>query len=58
MFGFASYQWLFYGGIAVMVLAGILFFVQLILFLVKKSRLERKMDEEYGQPQMYNRKEG
>lgn len=58
MLGFASYQWLFYGGIAAMVLAGILFFVQLILFFVKKSRLERKMDEEYGQPQMYNRKEG
>lgn len=58
MLGFASYQWLFYGGIAAMVLAGILFFVQLILFLVKKSRLEQKMDEEYGQPQMYNRKEG
>lgn len=58
MFGFASYQWLLYGGIAAMVLAGILFFVQFILFLVKKSRLERKMDEEYGQPQMYNRKEG
>lgn len=58
MLGFASYQWLFYGGIAAMVLAGILFFVQLILFFVNKSRLERKMDEEYGQPQMYNRKEG
>lgn len=54
MTGLASYEWWFYGGISVMILAGLLLAVQTVLFLVKRSSINRKLDEEYGQPQKYN----
>ncbi len=55
--GFVSYEWLFYGGIAAMALAGLLFFIQTAIFVVRKRKINRKMEEEYGQPLNYNRKE-
>ncbi len=54
MAGLASYEVWFYGGIAIMVLAGILLAVQAIVFFVKRQSISRKLDEEYGQPQKYN----
>lgn len=47
----------FYGGIAVMLFAGLLFVVQTIVYLLKRLHISRKLDEEYGQPQHYNRKD-
>ena len=54
MAGLASYEVWCYGGIAIMVLAGILLAVQAIVFFVKRQSISRKLDEEYGQPQKYN----
>lgn len=51
---FASYDLWFYGGICVMALAGLLLAVQTVLFLLKRAKISRKLDEEYGQPQKYN----
>lgn len=56
MIEFMSFELLFYGGIAVMLLAGLFFTVQTIVFLMKRMQISRKLDEEYGQPQKYNRK--
>ncbi len=58
MYEMVGYEWLIYGGAAAMAVAGGLFALRLVLYLVKKSRIEREMDEEYGQPQLYNRKGG
>ncbi len=49
-----SFDWWFYGGIFVMASAGILFAVQTVLFAVKRKRIGRRMDEEYGQPGKYH----
>ena len=54
MAGLASYELWFYGGIAVMVLAGLLLALQTVLFLIKRQSLGRTLDEAYGQPQKYN----
>lgn len=56
MTGYMSFELLFYGGIAVMLLAGVFFIIQTIVFLVNRIHISRKLDEEYGQPQKYNRK--
>lgn len=37
-----------------MALAGLLLAVQTVSFLMKRAKISRKLDEEYGQPQKYN----
>lgn len=54
---FAGYELWFYGGIFLMAIAGILFTVQTVVYIVKKSAIHKKLDEEYGQPQKYHMKE-
>lgn len=54
--GIASFELWFYGGAVAMALAGLLLAVQAILFMRKKNSISRQLDEEYGQPQKYNRK--
>lgn len=51
-----SFDFYFYGGMAVMALAGLLFVAQAIFFIANRQRINKKLDEEYGQPQQYNRK--
>lgn len=58
MMGIASFELWFYGGVVAMALAGLLLAVQAMLFIRKKNRISRQLDEEYGQPQKYNRKHG
>ncbi len=41
-----------------MALAGLLFAAQAIFFIANRQRINKKLDEEYGQPQKYNRKGG
>lgn len=57
MFGLAGYELLFCGGITVMAAAGIVFAVQAVYYIIKRADIRRKLDEEYGQPQRYNRKD-
>lgn len=57
MAGFMSFELWFYGGIAVMLLACLLLVIQTIVYLVKRAHIRTKLDEEYGQPQLYNRKD-
>lgn len=47
----------FYGGIACMVIAGLGAVLQTILFIVKRKRNNRRMDQEYGNPRRYNRQD-
>lgn len=54
---FASYDLWFYGGIWMMGFAGIFFAVQAVLYIVKKAAINKKLDEEYGQPQKYHVRE-
>lgn len=54
---FASYDLWFYGGILMMGFAGIFFVVQAVFYITKKAGINKKLDEEYGQPQKYHMKE-
>lgn len=54
---FSSYDLLFYGGILMMGAAGIFFVAQTIFYITKRSRIHKKLDEEYGQPQKYHMRE-
>lgn len=54
---FASYDLWFYGGIFMMGFAVLFFAVQAVVYLLKKAEINKKLDEEYGQPQKYHRKE-
>lgn len=40
-----------------MLLACLLLVIQTIVYLVKRAHIRTKLDEEYGQPQLYNRKD-
>ncbi len=54
-----GFELLFYTGILAMALAIVLFAAGTARFLLKKRRIGRKLDEEYGDPQKYkNRQEG
>lgn len=54
---FMSFELWFYAGILIMILAGLAFLVQAVLFAAKRADISRRLDEEYGQPQKYNIKE-
>jgi len=54
MAGFESFELWYYAGILMMALAGMLLAVQTVIFFVKRRRLCRKLDEEYGLPQKYS----
>lgn len=54
MTGFKSFELWNYGGILVMVLAGVLLVIQTVIFSIKRRHIREKLDEEYGQPQKYN----
>ena len=54
---FASYDLWFYGGICMMGVAGILFAAQAVFYLVKKGKIHKELDQEYGQPQKYHVRE-
>ncbi len=54
---FASYDLWFYGGIFLMGFAAVFFTVQAVFYLIKKAGINKKLDEEYGQPQKYHMKE-
>lgn len=51
---YASYDLWFYGGLLLMAIAAIFFVVQTIVYFVKKAGINKKLDEEYGQPQKYH----
>lgn len=55
MFGLASYEKLFYGGIAMMVAATLCFMIFLVIYYLRGAKLRRLLDEEYGDPQHYHR---
>lgn len=55
MFGLASYEKLFYGGIAMMVAAALCFIIFLVIYFMRGANLRRRLDEEYGDPQHYHR---
>lgn len=54
---FARYDLWFYGGILLMAASGVFFAGQAVFYIVKKARIQKQLDEEYGQPQKYHKKE-
>lgn len=57
MMQFASYDLWFYGGISLMGFAVLFFIVQAAVYIIKRAGINKKLDEEYGQPQKYHVKE-
>ena len=55
MFGLERYEVLFYGGIILVVITVIALIVFLAVHGVKGVNLRKTLDEEYGDPQHYNR---
>ena len=54
MFELASYEQLFYGGIAMMIVAALCFIVFLLIYFLRGAKLRKRLDEEYGDPQHYH----
>ena len=50
-----GYEKLFYGGILIMGIAVLMVFMFLIIYIVRGAKLRHRLDEEYGEPQLYNR---
>lgn len=50
MFGLSESELFFYGGIAVMAVAGILMALCAVLFVCTGRRLRKKLEQEYGKP--------
>ena len=55
MVAIMGYEKLFYGGILVMGIALLLIFMFVIILIIRGAKLRRRLDEEYGEPQLYNR---
>ena len=55
MVAIMGYEKLFYGGILVMGIALLLIFMFVIIHIIRGAKLRRRLDEEYGEPQLYNR---
>lgn len=55
MFGLERYEVLFYGGIILVAITVIALLVFLAVHGVKGTNLRKTLDEEYGDPQHYNR---
>lgn len=58
LFGLASYDLLFYLGMAVMSIAVSFAILFLVIFKISGKRLKMKLDKEYGEPELYNRGKG
>lgn len=58
LFGLASYDLLFYLGMAVMSIAVIFAILFFVFFKMSGKRLKRELDKEYGEPELYNRGKG
>lgn len=43
-------EWLFYGGIVVMILTAVLAVLRIIIYILSGKRLKKKLDQEYGKP--------
>lgn len=51
----SSYEKLFYGGIAIMVVVVICLMIFFVIHFFRGIKLRRMLDEEYGEPRRYNR---
>ena len=50
MFGLSESELFFYGGIALMVAAGILAVLCIVIFTCTGRKLKKKLEQEYGKP--------
>lgn len=56
MSGLACYEKLFYGGIAMMAIVVVCLMIFLVVHFFRGIKLRRMLDEEYGEPRQYNRR--
>ena len=52
----ASYEKLFYGGITIMAVVAVCLLIFLVIHFCRGVKLRRRLDEEYGDPRQYNRR--
>jgi Na+-translocating ferredoxin:NAD+ oxidoreductase RnfG subunit len=53
----ASYEIIFHAGIIIMCLAAVVAVIFAIIFLIQKKKINKKLDEEYGNLHAYNIKD-
>lgn len=51
MLGLSESELFLYGGIAAMLVAGILLVLCIVIFSITGKRLKKKLEQEYGKPQ-------
>lgn len=54
LFGLSGSELLFYGGIALMILAAVIAVLCFVIFHVTGSRIKKRLEKEYGRPQHDN----